>query len=221
MLTTPATCTANATATTAVGTYPNQTSCSGAAAANYTFTYVNGTLTVNQAVLTVTASPGTMTYGGTPPTITAMITGFVNNETASVLTTAPTCSANAVPSPNAGTFNNKTSCSGAAAANYTFTYVNGQLIVTPAPLTVSADNQSRFFGQPNPTLTFTVHGLVNGDTQTGVMTGTPNIKTTAVPASPPGTYPITITHGESGDEWELHACRRWPTGSSRSRRRPR
>jgi hypothetical protein len=152
-------------------------------------------LTVNKAPLTVTASNGSKVYGGTPPTITATITGFVNNETAAVLSAQPVCTANAVPSPNAGTYTNRTSCSGGSAANYTFSFVKGTLTVTPAPLTVSADNQSRFFGQPNPALTFTVHGLVNGDTQAAVLTGAPTVTTTAVPASAPGPYPIKITAG--------------------------
>ncbi len=52
--------------------------------------YVNGTLTVNPAVLTVTASNAAMTYGGTPPTVTATYSGFVGSDNASVLTTPAT-----------------------------------------------------------------------------------------------------------------------------------
>ena len=37
-------------------------------------------MTVNKAPLTVTASSGSMTYGGTPPTITPSYTGFVNGD---------------------------------------------------------------------------------------------------------------------------------------------
>ncbi len=121
-----------------------------------------------------------------------------------MLTAQPVCTANASPSPNAGTYPNRTSCSGAAAANYTFSYVKGTLTVKPAPLTVSADNKTRFFGQPNPALTFTVHGLVNGDTQAAVLTGAPTVTTTAVLSSPPGSYP-DHDHGRVvGHQWELH-----------------
>jgi hypothetical protein len=179
VLTTQPVCVSGGSSTTPAGTYPSTTSCSGAAAANYSFNYVKGTLTVNKAPLTVTASNGSMIYGGTPPPVTATIAGFVNGEGPAVLTAPPVCSANASPSPNAGTYPNRTSCSAAAAANYTFNYLKGTLTVTPAPLTVSADNKTRFFGQPNPALTFTVHGLVNGDTQAAVLTGAPTLTTTA------------------------------------------
>lgn len=57
--------------------------------------------------------------------------------------------------------------------------------VRPAILTVTASNATRAYGVPNPALTGTVSGAVNGDTFT--VTGT----TTAAPASPPGAYPIT------------------------------
>jgi len=60
------------------------------------------------------------------------------------------------------------------------------LTVTPAPLTITANSESRYFGNPNPPLTVTFVGLVNGDniTATGM--------TTAAPTSPPGKHVITI-----------------------------
>ena len=42
----------------------------GGTAANYAITDVNGTLTVSQAALTVTADPQSKTYGGADPTLT-------------------------------------------------------------------------------------------------------------------------------------------------------
>ena len=48
-----------------VGNYPS--SCSGAADSNYTITYVTGLVTVGTAPLTITASSGTMVYGGACP----------------------------------------------------------------------------------------------------------------------------------------------------------
>ena len=62
---------------------------------NYTISYVNGNLTVIAAALTITASSGTMTYGGTPPSITASYSGFVNGDGPGSLTTPPTCSSGA------------------------------------------------------------------------------------------------------------------------------
>jgi hypothetical protein len=78
--------------------------------------------------------------------------------------------------------------------------VKGTLTVKPARLTVTADNRTRVFGQPNPTLTFKVQGLVNGDTQSAVLSGAPTVTTTATvttvsatPTSPALGSPVTVT----------------------------
>src|SRR5205085_1037148 len=57
------------------------------------------------------------------------------------------------------------SATGTAAdlANYSVTTVNGKLTVTPAPLTVKADDQTKVYGDANPPLTGTVTGVKNGD----------------------------------------------------------
>ena len=78
---------------------------SGANAANYAVAYTSAAndFTVTPAPLTITASNGSMTYGGTVPTITPAYSGFVNSDSASSLTTKPTCSTTATSSsPVAG-----------------------------------------------------------------------------------------------------------------------
>jgi N-acetylneuraminic acid mutarotase len=64
--------------------------------------------------------------------------------------------------------------------------------VTPAPLTISADNQTKVYGDPLPTLTASYTGFVNGDTS-GSLTVSPSVTTTATASSDvvPGGYPIT------------------------------
>ena len=57
-------------ATAAVGTYPivpSAATFSAGLSSNYTITYVNGTLTVNPAALTITANNASKTYGQTAP----------------------------------------------------------------------------------------------------------------------------------------------------------
>src|SRR5262249_35558091 len=78
-----------ATATTAsgAGTYP--ITASGAVGANYTITYVAGTLTVTKAPLTITATDQTKTYGAANPTLTVTYSGFANGDTVASLTTPP------------------------------------------------------------------------------------------------------------------------------------
>ena len=78
-LTTPPTCSTSATASSPVGSYPS--SCTGAVDPNYTISYVGGEVVVGTAVLVVSASSDTMTYGGALPTVTPSYSGFVNGDT--------------------------------------------------------------------------------------------------------------------------------------------
>ncbi len=64
--------------------------------------------------------------------------------------------------------------------------------VTPAPLTITANNESKVYGEANPVLTVTYSGFVNND---GVaqLTTPPAISTAAVTTSPAGQYPVTAS----------------------------
>jgi MBG domain (YGX type)/Divergent InlB B-repeat domain len=64
--------------------------------------------------------------------------------------------------------------------------------VSKAPLAVTAVNATRVVNTANPTLTYTLRGLVEGDTAAAV-TGKPDLSTPAVSTSPVGTYPIVVT----------------------------
>src|SRR5262249_1304055 len=77
-----------ATASSPVGGYG--ITASGAVDPNYTITYVNGTLTITPAALTITADNQSMVYGSALPALTASYSGFVNGDTAATLTTLPT-----------------------------------------------------------------------------------------------------------------------------------
>jgi hypothetical protein len=69
------------------------------------------------------------------------------------------------------------------------------LVVAKAKLTVTADPQSRAAGTPNPSLTATIAGFVNGQTlASSGLSGAPRCTTTAVLTSAPGDYPISCTH---------------------------
>jgi hypothetical protein len=72
---------------------------------------------------------------------------------------------------------------------YASTTATTTVTVIPAPLLVKADNQTRAVGQPNPSFTWTVTGLVNGDTVGSVLSGA--LATTATASSTAGSYPIT------------------------------
>lgn len=139
--------------------------------------------------LVITASSASVVYGGVVPAITASYAGFVNGDTAASLTTPPTCTTTATSSSPVGIY--PTTCSGAVDANYTISFVQGLLTITSAPLNIAANNTARAFGIANPPLNNVVaSGFVNGDTLAS-LTGTLTCTTTATPASPAGSYPIT------------------------------
>ena len=90
-------------------------------------------VTIDPAPLTITASSGSMTYGGTPPAIVANYSGFKNGDSASSLSVPPTCGTTATSSdpPSPPTY--PSSCSGAADSNYTIGYVPGVVTIDPPP----------------------------------------------------------------------------------------
>lgn len=85
------------------------------------------TLTVAKAALTITADNKTKQQGEANPELTVTYSGFVYNEDASALTTQPTITTTATTDSPAGTY--PITASGAAAANYNISYVEGTLTV--------------------------------------------------------------------------------------------
>ncbi|WP_276481402.1 MBG domain-containing protein [Paraflavitalea pollutisoli] len=97
-------------------------------------TDVQQSLTINKAGLTIRADNKTRLVGFANPVLTASYTGFVYNETVAVLITPPTISTTATPASPADKYPIRVS--GAAAANYTITYIDGELTVEPLPAQV-------------------------------------------------------------------------------------
>ena len=61
---------------------------SGAVDANYSISYVTGSMNVTQVALTITADNKSKIYGAAVPTLTASYSGLVNGDTSASLTTA-------------------------------------------------------------------------------------------------------------------------------------
>ena len=89
--------------------------------------------TIKKKALTVTAEDKTITFDAAPPTYTFTYAGFVNGESADVLTTKPTATCTYTAGSKVGTY--PISASGAAAKNYQFTYVPGTLTVGTKSIT--------------------------------------------------------------------------------------
>jgi len=165
---------------------------SGGSDNNYSFSYVNGTLTITKAILTATADNKNRIYGDANPTLTITYTGFKNNETATVIDIAPTASTMATPLSNVGA--NSIVPSGGTDNNYIFTFVNGTLTINKATLTATADNKSRIYGNANPAFTITYSGFKNDETAT-VINITPSTTTTAIQTTNVGIYNIVPAGG--------------------------
>jgi streptogramin lyase len=157
----------------------------------------NGQVTqvVQKAQLTITANNLGKTYGAANPTLTYIVTGFVNGDTAATaLTGAPNISTTATAASAPGAYPITMAAGTLAAKNYTFQFAAGTLTVSKALLTITANNASVVYDKALPAFTYTPTGFVNGDTKS-VLTGTPTEGTTAIVGSLPGAYPINIARG--------------------------
>jgi subtilase family serine protease len=161
-LTTRATCSTTAVQSSSVASSPYASTCAGTVDPNYSFSYVAGSVAVTPVALTITASSPTLQYG-TAPTITPNFSGFVIGDSASSLTTQPTCSTSATGSSAVAGSPYASSCSGAVDPNYTITYVGGAVTVTTAALTITASSESVPYGS-TPTVSPQYSGLAGGDT---------------------------------------------------------
>jgi uncharacterized repeat protein (TIGR01451 family) len=194
-----ATATANATAT------PTATATVAATATP------TPTPTVAGANLNVSAASGT--YGGST-TFTATLTSDGNpvaNKTinftlnghsagSGITDASGLATSNAVllygSSYNAGFYPTGAAASFDADASFSASSGTNSLTVNKAKLILSADNKTRLYGSPNPTLTAHYTGFVQSDTlaTSGVM-GQPTLTTGATQFSPPAKYPITFVQG--------------------------
>ena len=179
-----------------VGTYPITPGQGTLSAANYTFSFINGTLTIIPVALNVTVGNATMTYGGTLPSFTFAVSGFQNGDSRSIVSGTPQYTTTAPANFPAGTFAIVgTLGSLMTTPNYFFRFTNGILTIKKSILTVVANNQSVPFNQPIPTLSFTITGFVNNDTETSTVSGTAGLTTTATQGSPIGNYVIAASLG--------------------------
>ena len=152
----------NRAAGTGVGTYAITPS-GEAAQGNYTVTYVPGTMTITRATATVTADNKSKVYGENDPTLTATVTGLQNGDDATVITSTQTRTEGQAVGTYTITPSGKTE-----QGNYNVTYVTGTMTITRAPLTVTAVNDSKTYGDADPVLTATVSGLQYTDDENAV-----------------------------------------------------
>jgi hypothetical protein len=121
---------------TNAGTYANDAWTFTDPTGNYTS--VSGTVSdqIAKAPLTVTVNNANRAVGAANPAFTVTYSGFVNGDTAAVLTGSPAFSTTATSSSPAGTYPITVSQGTLAAVNYRFVFVNGTLSVVQAPTVV-------------------------------------------------------------------------------------
>ncbi|MFN7339693.1 MAG: MBG domain-containing protein, partial [Opitutia bacterium] len=204
------TLTTAADALSPVGTYDITAALGTLAAGNYDFELIDGTLTITKALLTLKVDDATKVYGDDFTGFTLTMTGFQNGETQAGLRTAGALSGDAVYSYT----NAQAKLLGVAASphtvsvtglgtldadNYSFVLPTppagaGALTVTQALLSVTASDKTRFYGDPNPALEYTLSGFKLGETTLGDIgaTGLPGLSTTAGPTTGVGSYDVLV-----------------------------
>ncbi len=188
---------AGAAAGAAVGGSPYSiviTNAVGVGLTNYTISYVNGALTVNAALLGVSANNTNRAYGTTNPVFTVSYNGFVNGDSLNVLSGAPVLTTSAATNSPVGTYVITNSAGTLVATNYLVSLTNGVLTVNAGNLTLTASNQAKVYGQ---TLTFNgtefgVSGLVGGDSVSSASLSSAGAAAGAAVGGSP--YSIVITN---------------------------
>lgn len=126
-----------ATPTSPVGEYPIVVKAGSITDENVV--YLNGTLTITKAPLTITAQSYTIKQGEALPTFEVTYSGFKNKETEKVLTKKATIAC-AATSKIPGTYD--IVISGAESDNYEFTYVAGVLTIEEAVKIVPMEEET-------------------------------------------------------------------------------
>ena len=137
---------------------------------NYNVIYQPGTLKITPAVLTVTAKDQTKVYGEENPKLTYQVKGFKLKDTlenstennAKLRTTATLESGVGEYAIEAEGLSFPKNAQGNV--NYKVIYQSGTLKIAPAVLTVTADDQTKVYTDPNPELTYRVKGFKLNDT---------------------------------------------------------
>jgi glucuronoarabinoxylan endo-1,4-beta-xylanase len=164
----------------------------GSAGGNYAVTPVTLNASISSLPVTASAVANNKVYdGGTMATLSTALSGVVGGDAVTNGCTATFATAEV--GTNIAVTVSAWALTGSAASNYmllTPAPTGLTADITPATVTVTANNQSMTFGLPIPALTADYSGFVNGE-GTGVLIAPASLTTTAEAGSPVGIYPIT------------------------------
>jgi hypothetical protein len=187
---------------TNIGNYTVTAAIDTLASANYTFSSIaSGTLTINPAILTITAARN-ITYGDASPLagITfsdSQVSGYKLGQTNQVTGTVTFTSGydtSAAGTRGAGTYGITVNGASSLSSNYTVNVDGGNLVVAKATLTGQINDRERFYGTSNPSFSTTWTGFKYSETISTIgATGSLTLNTNANPASRPDGSPYAIT----------------------------
>jgi hypothetical protein len=167
--------------------------------ADYTTATASVTLLVNKATLTITPAAGqSKVYGAAVPALTYSASGFVNGDTMGVLSGSPSLSTLATVASAPGSYVISTGPGSLASADYAFTFGNGTLTVTAAPLSATGVNFLTPAGGPysGPVATFTnPDPFASAASYTATITwGDGSSSAGVISANGDGTFSVLGTH---------------------------
>ncbi|MCO2781190.1 hemagglutination protein, partial [Pseudomonas aeruginosa] len=135
---------------------------------NYDLSYQGNNLTITKALLNVIADAKTKVYGDADPSLTYQVSGLKNGDTAGSILTG---GLNRAAGENVGVYGINQGDLALSSGNYDLSYQGNNLTITKALLNVIADAKTKVYGDADPSLTYQVSGLKNGDTAGSILTG--------------------------------------------------
>jgi uncharacterized repeat protein (TIGR03803 family) len=174
--------TTTASQTSNIGNYTINASAGTLSATNYSFSYVNGSVTIGKATLTATANDKTRAYNTNNPVLDITYSGFLNGDDVSDIT-EPSISTTAIITSPIGTYD--ITLSGGSASNYNITLVNGSLTITKPLATITISDTEYTYDGSAKSVTITTNpvGLAYEVTYNGSATAPTNA----------GSYNISVT----------------------------
>lgn len=160
------------TAVNASDTAYDLTVAAAATYANYTINYTGAyKLNIAKKDIEVTVNDATKVYGDANPVLsTKEISGLADADTFDAIKENIVLK-NTNTNENVGTYRNVLTVDTDATSltNYNISKVNaGKLEITKAPLTVTVDPKAKVYGEADPTLTYSLSGLKNSDTEEAI-----------------------------------------------------
>ncbi len=151
-----------------VGNYAIQQGGLGLVSGNYDLAYQGNNLTITKALLNVIADAKTKVYGDADPSLTYQVSGLKNGDSAGSILTG---GLNRAAGENVGVYGINQGDLALNSGNYDLSYQGNNLTITKALLNVIADAKTKVYGDADPSLTYQVSGLKNGDTAGAVLNG--------------------------------------------------